>query len=287
MEDLSQLLTQQFAQEMCEIFLEETKRPIILANKEGIIFAATAKERIGTFHSIAKKVMDGEIAEGLVTIEQEQTISGVKAGINLPIIYQGQRIANLGISGDPDIVRPYVGLAARTITLWLKNQEQLKYLTSAVEKVGEKIEEIVASTQELKASSEQIAATSEMTQQITTESISKIKNVKVILDMVKDISAQTNLIGLNASIEAARAGEHGRGFAVVANEVRKLAVSSKDSAEKVDSITGEIEDIFTKISEKTNESNRINRQQSHSMNIITEMVTAIENEMNSLIDHIK
>jgi sugar diacid utilization regulator len=272
---------------MCEIFLEETKRPIILANRDGIIFAATAKERIGTFHAIAKKVMDGEIAEGLVTLEQERTMTGVKAGINLPIVYRGVRIANLGISGDPDVVRPYVGLAARTITLWLKNQEQLNYLTSAVSKVSERIEEIVATTQELKASSEQIAATSDLTQRITTESIDKIKNVRVILEMVKGVSAQTNLIGLNASIEAARAGDHGRGFAVVASEVRKLAVSSKESAEKVDTITNEIEDIFTEISTKTVENNRINKEQSQSMGVITDMVSAIEREMNDLIEKIK
>lgn len=127
-------------------------------------------------------------------------------------------------------------------------------VSDSIDVIADASDSISGYTQEMKERAAKLkdtaekhkSQTNEMIEKIVTglqESIANSKNVEKVDQLsneILSISSQTNLLALNASIEAARAGEAGRGFAVVAEEIRKLADSSRETANKIQQINQEV-----------------------------------------------
>lgn len=97
------------------------------------------------------------------------------------------------------------------------------------------IQQIAAHSEELSATSEEILRNSKQAAE-NSISVTKVTNV------IREVSEQTNLLGLNAMIEAARVGDLGSGFGVVASEVRKLSDHTKQAASDIETSLGSVQD---------------------------------------------
>lgn len=109
----------------------------------------------------------------------------------------------------------------------VKLDEYMGSMNSMINNLHDKVHIIAAHSQELAATTHDINAQANQVR----EDASRTNG---ITDLIKNISNQTNLLGLNASIEAARAGEHGKGFNIVAQEVRKLSMQTSNATENIE-----------------------------------------------------
>ncbi len=117
---MAQYIRKNVAQQIVETVKDVSGHDINFIDKNGIIFASTDPMRVGDFHEIGLRVVKtGDPIE----VETDDSFLGTHRGVNLPILWYGELIAAIGISGFPDEVRKYAYLAQRITTLILREQE--------------------------------------------------------------------------------------------------------------------------------------------------------------------
>lgn len=155
---------------------------------------------------------------------------------------------------------------AQSMENQLKLEENMLMMDSIAGRLVDMVQTVAAHSEELTATSENMLASTKQ----TVENSSEMNHT---IGFIKEISEQTNLLGLNAAIEAARVGELGAGFEVVAKEVRKLSVSTKDATANISSTLTSVQDSIRRL--ETDFSQIVHSSQEQAV-LVTEFMTVID-----------
>ncbi|NOR53636.1 MAG: PAS domain-containing protein [Candidatus Aminicenantes bacterium] len=233
-----------------EAYAREGKAKKALENK--VKDLSGMLERVGQGDFTVRGVVSGtEDAMDVLTGRINETLEGI-----VSLITQVKSHIILVIRGIMQISQGNQSLSQRT-------QQQ----SSAMEEISATLEELVTNTTEnLKntrhadsLSKEAVNVAREGVGQVekTTHAMVEMSNAsqKIVemMELINEITFQTNLLSINAAVEAARAGEQGRGFAVVANEIRDLAKRSGVASKNIQALVREIMDKVTSSGKWVNE----------------------------------
>ena len=169
-------------------------------------------------------LVDGDILSDAIKNNKEISATVPKEVFGVPFASKmipihderGNVIGGVGVATSIEKANNLFEVSESLSAIVQETAASLEEITISASSLAERIEDVSNHLKEVRAGTNQIGQ------------ISKV---------VKVISDQSNLLGLNAAIEAARAGDAGRGFSVVADEIRKLAINSKENATQIDEIT--------------------------------------------------
>lgn len=246
--------------------LTDTQKFILVENGNQLKFNILAGDLIPVGGAIRETLSSGKVT----VMDVPATVYGIPfKSYAVPIFDKGRKVIGVLTLG--------------------KSLERRNNLVSMINSLSTGIVQIAESTNSVSTGIEQLKNMNAEISVKVNEANESTRNTDGILDFVKDISTQTNLLGLNAAIEAARAGEAGRGFTVVAGEIRKMSASTNDSIGQIDTVLKSINASITAISSRITESNHIFIEETQEfktiVNSISELNTTAK-KLEGMLEHL-
>nr|WP_173787992.1 methyl-accepting chemotaxis protein [Campylobacter lari] len=207
------------------------------------------EEKIGSNINELDRVLDSYKA-----LDFSTHVQNAKGNVEVTTNVLGEEIKKMLVSSST---------FAKELTLQsVKLEESMQKLVDGTHSQSQSLEKSIHAVDQINISMQNVG---DKTKEVATQA----DNIKEIVNVIKDIADQTNLLALNAAIEAARAGEHGRGFAVVADEVRHLA-------EKTEKSLGEIEANVNILVQSVNDVSSSMQEQTQSITQINDAIVNLE-----------
>jgi len=254
-----------------EVFQEDTS--IIIEDNEKILFVLEG-ETIKPPYKIGDKLIKNNLRD---KVYKEKRV--VYTILNKEEHGADLKLVNIPIKGSNNNVNGVFGI--------VRNTEKESSVRSISKELSISLVETNNAINKIEDSAEELSDNvNEIIDKVGKTEININESGKV-LDLIKSISKQTNMLGLNASIEAARAGENGKGFSVVATEIRKLSHLSAEASKQIEDYLEDMKNSIQSITKSIQNLGNIALIQSNS---IVEVSTAIEEitlNSNMLVERVK
>ncbi|EAQ63984.1 hypothetical protein MED121_20481 [Marinomonas sp. MED121] len=222
----------------------------------GFLAASRIAKPISNISDVAKLIANGDLTS-LVEAKSNDEVGKLQQAMKQMIENLRNMVVNIASVAKEESVtsEQLVSITSKTTNIVKEQQDIAENFSSSMSQMGATVTEVAENTSNTSVAVNEIQSKVmegasaldktyhsilSMTEQIqqSEKSVQQVRSdfdqICSVLDVIKDIAEQTNLLALNAAIEAARAGEQGRGFAVVADEVRQLAQRTQDSTKQID-----------------------------------------------------
>ncbi len=233
-----------------------------------------------SFNQFAQKIQTSvsEVSESTEQLLNAATELTNKARATQEDVREQQSQAHLAASAMTE-------MSASAVEVSASATKATELSSNAMNSANQGRDVVINSVSSMSGLSKQIIDSSNIVSELQKDS----EQIGTVLEVIRSIAEQTNLLALNAAIEAARAGEQGRGFAVVADEVRSLASRTQDSTQEIQSIIQTLQQGSERAYKAMQEScdsaeDTVNLVQSAEQSLLS--ITDFISEINSAIEHI-